>query len=291
MNKLHGAGAALLTAISMTGSAWAADMAVPVYPAPVIACSWCGFYAGLNLGAAIGRSEVNLTPTGFWNEIGGDPNAPFFGAAGSPSFNSTDFSGGGQIGVNSQWGSLVAGLEVDMEYLGFSASRDATFTGPAAAPFGGTPEMFHFSERVKDDWVSTQRLRLGWAVNPEFLIFGTGGLTLSQQSFSQTYTIPNFNGGGVAGLAPGFTVSTTGSGAVSKLVGGWTAGGGVEWRFAPNWSARAEYLYMDLGSVQFNSVLSGLPGYTAHHQEHMFENVARVAINYQFWAPPPVIGR
>jgi outer membrane immunogenic protein len=268
-----------------------------VYPAPVpvpvVKCSWCGVYAGLNAGGDWGRSEETLAPTGFWNEIGGDPNATSFGINGSPRLNRTNFSGGGQIGVNSQWDGLVAGLEVDMEYIGFSASRRASFTGPFGGPAGGTAEIFNYSDNVRDSWVSTQRLRLGWAANAAFLAYGTGGIALSQQSFSQSYNIPNFNGGGVAGLAPGFTANASGGGSVTKLVAGWTVGGGAEWKFAPNWSLRAEYLYIDLGSVHFDSVLSGISdgspigaGYTAHHTDHIWTNVARIAIDYHFGVTP-----
>ena len=282
--------AALITAISMTGSAWATDMPARVYRAPVaplpgVACSWCGVYVGLNAGANWGRSEATLTPREFWSQ---DPNAGFFGDSGSPAFKQTNFSGGGQVGVNSQSGNLVVGLEADMEYIGFSVSRNATFTGPFAGPFGGTAEVFNFADSVKNSWVSTQRLRFGWAASPAFLVYGTGGLALSEQRFSQTYTIPNFNGGG---LAPGFTASVSGTGSVSKLVAGWAAGGGAEWKFAPNWSVRAEYLYIDLGTVQFDSVLTGTAGggagaigigFTAHHEDHIWTNIARVGINYQF---------
>src|SRR5262245_17419407 len=280
--------AALITAISITGSAWAADVPARVYPAPlapVPVCSWCGVYVGLNAGANWGRSEATLTPSGFWSQ---DPNSGFFGASGSPEFNKTNFSGGGQIGVNSQWGNLVVGLEADIEYIGFSVSRNATFTGPFAGPFGGTSEVFNFDESVKNSWVSTQRLRFGWAASPAFLVYGTGGLALSEQSFSQTYTIPNFNGGG---LAPGFTASVIGTGSVSKLRAGWAAGGGAEWKFAPNWSVRVEYLYIDLGKVQFDSVLGGTAGggagpiglgFTAHHEDRIWTNIARAGINYQF---------
>ena len=169
--------AALITAISMTGSAWAVDMPAryraPVAPLPVVACSWCGFYVGLNAGANWGRSEPTLTPREFWSQ---DPNAALFGDSGSPRFKQTNFSGGGQVGINSQSGNLVVGLEADVEYIGFSVSRNATFTGPFAGPFGGTAEVFNFADSVKDSWVSTQRLRFGWAASPAFLVYGTGGL-------------------------------------------------------------------------------------------------------------------
>ena len=126
-----------------------------------------------------------------------------------------------------------------------------------------------------------------------FNVYATGGLALSQQNFSQTYAIPNFNGGG---LPPGFTANAVGTGSVSRLFAGWTVGGGAKFKLTPNWSVRAEYLYIDLGTAQFDTQLAGIAaggaspigaGYTAHHEDHMWTNVARVAINYQFegWAP------
>lgn len=37
---------------------------------------------------------------------------------------------------------------------------------------------------------------------------------------------------------------------------GWTADAGVEYAFAPNWTARIEYLYVDLGKFEFNGTAS-----------------------------------
>jgi outer membrane immunogenic protein len=282
MNKLHIAAAAFIAAIGMAGSACAADLYVPKYPAPEIECSWCGVYVGLNAGGDWGTSRVTLTPTGFWNEIGGDPNAGFFAANGSPTLSGSNFAGGGQVGVNGQWGGLVAGFEVDLEYIGFHSSRTASFTSPNAGPFGGSAEIFNYHENATNNWVSTQRVRFGWAVNPALLVYGTVGLALSEQNFSQTYSIPNFNGGA---LAPGFTSSASGTGSVSGLVAGWSAGGGVEWKFTPNWSVRGEFLYIYLLPVQANSVLTGNnigSGFTAQHQDQFSTAIARIAINYQF---------
>ena len=47
---------------------------------------------------------------------------------------------------------------------------------------------------------------------------------------------------GTGGMAFG-EPKTAGDG---KLRIGWTAGGGVEWAFAPKWSAKLEYLYTDI---------------------------------------------
>jgi outer membrane immunogenic protein len=226
-----------------------------------------------------------MTPTGLFVQ---DPNAPFFAAAGSPSFSPRSFTGGGQIGWNSQHGPWVMGLEADAEYIGLHASRAATFTAPLPNP---GQEVISFSENLKNDWVSTLRLRGGFATDT-FLIYATGGLALSEHHFSQTFAIPNFSAGG--GLEQTFTTGMSGGGGTSKLVGGFALGGGMEWKFAHDWSLRGEYLYIDLGKASFDAPLactSGGPGglcppapvgFTTHHEEHMWTNIARLAINYQF---------
>jgi len=278
-------GAALAAALGMAGPAWAADMppAMPMRAAPpAMACSWCGVYIGLNAGASWGQSETTLKPTGFWNQ---DPSAGVFASGGTFNLDQTNFTGGAQIGLNSQWGAFVAGLEVDAQWIGFNVSRKATFVSNVAGPLGSTPEVFNFSESIKNSFVSTQRLRLGWAVNPALLVYGTGGLAVSYQEFTQTYAIPNFNGGS---LAAGFTANATGGGQTASWVAGWSAGAGAEWKISSNWSLRAEYLYIDLGKVQFDAPTVGtvggqsIQGFTAHHENHMWTQIARMAINYQF---------
>src|SRR5262249_33843401 len=155
-------------------------------------------------------------------------------------------------------------------------------------PFGGAPEIFTFNDSFTNDWVSTQRLRFGWATDVS-LIYVTGGLALSQHNFSANYGSPNFNGGG---LAPGFVGQpVTGVGSINHLTAGFSVGAGIELKLNINWSIRAEYLYIDLGKSQFDTVLVGNTGgnggpigagFTAHHENHMWTNVARFALNYQF---------
>jgi outer membrane immunogenic protein len=285
MNKLFLTGAALLTAITLACPASAADLATKAPPAPAPVCTWCGWYVGLNGGYNWGNAKVTMAPTGLFVQ---DPNAPFFAAAGSPSFSPSKFSGGGQIGWNSQWGPWVMGIEADAEYIGLRASRTATFT--ALLPVPGQ-EIITFNEHLKNDWVSTLRLRGGWA-NDVLLVYATGGLALSQHRFSQTFAIPNSSAGG--GLEQTFTVGMNGGGSTSRLVGGFAVGGGAEFKFTRDWSVRAEYLYIDLGKTRFDATMvctSGGPGglcppapvgFTTRHEEDMWTNIARLAINYQF---------
>jgi len=221
-----------------------------------------------------------------------DPNALSVAQFGSPRFNRSSFTGGGQIGVNSQWLGMVVGLEVDLEYIGVRNDRAVAFTAPIAGPLGGVPERFSFTENVKDNWLSTQRLRLGWAWNQNALIYATGGLAVSRQSFTQTISSANFAGGA---LPPGFTAGVIAVGDNSHLRAGWTVGGGLEYKLGwSGWSLRGEYLYVDLGRVQSLSALAGTvggagaiePGFTFSHENHLWTQIARVGLNYQWGAVP-----
>jgi len=70
---------------------------------------------------------------------------------------------------------------------------------------------------------------------------------------------------------------------VSKTKVGWTAGAGAEWMFARNWSAKLEYLYVDLGS---DSAIGNFtppdPNFKVGYTWNARENIARVGVNYHF---------
>jgi outer membrane immunogenic protein len=112
---LAGAGFAALAA----GPAFAADLARPVYRAPVVyapVASWTGFYVGANAGYAWGDSDVTsifACPSGvcpFRNPV----NLATFTAGGTGSASKgSGFTGGVQAGYNWQVGNIVAGAEVD----------------------------------------------------------------------------------------------------------------------------------------------------------------------------------
>jgi hypothetical protein len=66
---------------------------------------------------------------------------------------------------------------------------------------------------------------------------------------------------------------------------GWTVGAGLEWQFAPAWSVKAEYLYVDLGSrsgtIVYNYPVANTSSLTTTVKER--DNIARVGLNYMFW--------
>jgi len=102
--------------------------------------------------------------------------------------------------------------------------------------------------KFSNPWFGTVRGRAGYAFN-NVLFYGTAGLAFGELR-AQTF---------------GWTESHT--------TAGWTAGVGAEVGFAPNWSAKLEYLYIDLSSSQF--AITGVSnGYSA--------SVVRAGVNYHF---------
>jgi outer membrane immunogenic protein len=120
-------------------------------------------------------------------------------------------------------------------------------------------------------WFGTFRGRLGFTAIPELLIYATGGLAYGQIDasadtfFSSTNHYPT---------------------SVSQTKAGWTVGGGTEWAFARNWSAKIEYLYVDFGNVSATALNAPAPadepGDSVRYTWHAKENIARVGVNYHF---------
>jgi outer membrane immunogenic protein len=102
--------------------------------------------------------------------------------------------------------------------------------------------------KFSNPWFGTLRGRLGYAMN-NILIYGTGGFAYGDVT------------GNFGGLDETHTLT------------GWTIGAGMEVGFTPRWSAKAEYLYMDLGDR----------GYTVTGVNNGFEtNILRFGVNYHF---------
>jgi outer membrane immunogenic protein len=290
MRKVLGlVGATLLFA----GPALAADLAVKAPRAlPLAVPTWTGFYIGANAGGTWSDSNsVDIDRTATGNFAPGQPNAAIFadnfaalttGSFGTGSNGS--FIGGGQLGYNWQSGMWVTGIEADIQ--GLAHQNNGTTTISAALDQFGNTNASAVSVDKSLRYFGTVRGRVGWLATPTLLAYGTGGLAY----------------GGVRTSASIATTTTNvliddafASNSVSDTRAGWTAGGGLEWMFAPNWSAKAEYLYYDLGHVDFNvgtiapillppAVSAGSPLFanSMHATTHFNGNIARVGINYHF---------
>ncbi|KAF2992274.1 outer membrane beta-barrel protein [Methylocystis sp. MJC1] len=289
-----------VAALALTaGSALSADLpsrkAPPVLPPPPPpAPLWTGFYVGLNAGGTWANNTIVYTGSGrmFDAVAGGYGSSSAFLGSFPAQVNSSGFIGGGQVGYNWQfYNSFVAGIEADIQ--GIAGSRNtATVASAVFNPvIGGNAAQIATVNRSLD-YIGTVRGRLGWLATPTLLVYGTGGLAYGGVTAStgilQTFTPP-------AGAAP----SISSAGAFSDTRVGWTAGGGVEWMFWPNWSAKVEYLYYDLGNVSYalsplTNANPGLNFWSVSQSRTRFNgNIVRAGLNYHFnWgAPAPVVAK
>ena len=106
---------------------------------------------------------------------------------------------------------------------------------------------------AKIDAFGTVRVRGGFAAD-RLLVYGTGGFAWARN----TYEISIFNA----------------SSSASQVHMGWTAGGGAEYAFSPNWSVKAEYLYFDLASRDYFP--AQLPSGALHF------STVKAGLNYRF---------
>lgn len=268
---------AAIAMIAITGSVNAADLA-PVYKAAPaaaapVAFSWSGFYLGGNVGVTWSDTRadpVSFTTTGV--DFSGRQAVGQF-----PSFDvgDTAFTGGVQAGYNFQFApNWVAGIEADINGSGLNKTDTRVFP---VTPFigGGFIDANTESATQKLSWLGTVRGRIGFTtLNNRLLAFATGGLAYGKIEDS-IYTIGVPNGAGP------FLISASSS----AVRIGWTVGGGLEYAFSNNWSAKAEYLYYDLGTQNLTLDYAPVPGdagNTITYRFHNNGNLVRAGLNYRF---------
>ena len=204
---------------------------------------WTGFYSGMNVGGAFGSPPVTTQAINVFS-IFTFPATALASAqsqTGSAPLHTGGVIGGGQIGYNFQfYNNWIVGIETDINGLGQRGHGSFANTTP---DFEGDSANAVVSSEKAVDWLGTVRGRVGWLVTPTFLIYGDGGLAYGGVRGS-TDVNAFFTPGGPHSDANSWTDA---SGSLSTTQVGWTAGGGVEWMFMPNWSLKVEYLYYDLG--------------------------------------------
>lgn len=156
--------------------------------------------------------------------------------------------GGGTVGYNWQMpgSQFVWGLEVDAAggSIGYRETAGATV----------------FRDRINAMGSVTGRLGVAF---DSVLLYAKGGYAWANNKASAD----------VAGVNV-FSQTRTHS--------GWTVGGGVEWMFAPAWSAKAEYMYADFGKANYGAALLP-PGIDVGASVH----TVKVGVNYHFgWGGP-----
>lgn len=224
--------------------------------------SWRDIYVGLNGGGAwsnpgtytwVAPSAVAVLapgatvwtppPTGASRDLSNQLAAASYLPDGSNSL--AGFIGGMQVGGNLRFdNNIVTGLETDLH--GVSGNTDSTVNAnTVTVPSGKLKGLYvNYAQRnTQLSYIGTVRGRLGYVVTPTLQLYGTGGLAYGGV-ISNTALFTSFAGGTAA--LPATTLSDAN---YQKTLVGWTAGGGLEWMFMPNWSFKAEYLYYDLGNA------------------------------------------
>jgi outer membrane immunogenic protein len=218
----------LLVSVSLaalTGNAVAADLAPRPYKAmPMAVYNWTGLYVGGHVGGSwVDENATLLSTTGpLLNPLG-----TVIGG------NRSGFLGGVQAGYNYQVSNWVLGVGADASWTDVSV---ATATAATLIPGGVT------NTQGRTNWYVTATGRIGYAWN-NVLVYGKGGAAWINENYSGSAS------------ALGNTVTTN---PITDTRSGWTAGAGVEYGFAPNWSVFAEYDYLAFGSKNY-TVTANVP--------------------------------
>ncbi|KAA3448269.1 porin family protein [Mesorhizobium sp. SARCC-RB16n] len=188
--------AVALGLFALGGTAYAADVVQeePPAPAPVAelpVASWAGPYAGINLGYGF-SGKTKEKDLGF-------------------STNTKGFVGSVFGGYQWQQENFVYGGEAELGYNGVKGDDNGVHS--------------------KGGFEGSLRARLGYAVTPEILLYGTGGL---------------------AGRSLKVQDDTFGSDTATMI--GWTAGVGTDIKLTDNVFGRVEYRYTDFGSKSFDNI-------------------------------------
>jgi outer membrane immunogenic protein len=283
-----------IAAASMTASAYAADLPARVMappPPPIPLCTWCGFYVGVNGGGAFTRAQS----LPYFETFGG---APFFPAVGAAEFgplpSRSGGFGGGQVGINWQWGMFVAGAELDAQAIRLNSAVATTITPYLAA---GNAISIATTQRI--DYFGTARGRVGIAFGgPGW--WGPGGY--GGPGWGGSVLVYATGGFAYAGVRDGFVMTDT-FGFTAANIGnngrtGFAAGGGIEWLFLPNWSIKGEYQYIGLRRGPNAAAVETVGGlgtaFAIRRTDPAIQmHTARIGINYHFTlAPPaPVVAR
>ena len=217
--------------------------------------NWSGFFLGVSApGALWGETVWSFANTG---------------ARAANNYSGVLAGGGG--GYNYQMGVLVLGGQVEWDWTnargGESFSGGNSFTCPVNSliniPTSGFPAghlagsvSFDCNTRMNSIFAATGRL--GYAFN-RLLLYGQGGLAVGD--VTAKIVSNSF-----------FPSGTFASG--SNTAVGWAAGAGMEFGLTQNISAKAEYLYFDLGNNTYNL---GVPVAISRNG-----NIGRVGLNYRF---------
>jgi len=231
-------------AMALLAAGDAATAADLGFPTKAAGMSWTGCHVGIQGGLGAGHNTWRDQPAA----------AGFVDANAVGETANTDMSGGlvgGQVGCDMQFsGAWVAGIQ------GMMAASD--IAGTNMDQFNDT-----WSLRTGVSWLAAGTGRLGFAVN-NVLLYGRAGGAWAHDRFEIENADVNL-----------------GTPQATRL--GWTAGAGMEWLFAPNWSA-----FLEVDYYGFSGTNVAFPGNAAAATPSFIANTSlsletfQVGVNYRF---------
>jgi outer membrane immunogenic protein len=254
-----------LAIVMVAGAAQAADLLTkaPVLKAPAGApFSWTGFYIGGHAGGGWGDKK--------WSDFFDPINTSDRTSGPDASYHVSGPLGGGQIGYNLQYGWTVFGIEADAsaaDIKGRGNNDPFTILGPTGS---GCLDL-NGACTTKIDALGTVTARLGVAVD-RALFYAKGGAAWVHEK----HTVRAFDLSAPNDPLFNFTSTT------SQTRWGWTAGGGIEYGFTQNWSAKIEYNYLDFGKDEVAFTLPAPSGFGVAGTLQQTMHVVKGGLNYRF---------
>lgn len=229
------------TFVFTASGALAADVIEPT------AYDWTGPYVGLQAGYGWGKDDLDVDST-----LGGELST--FSA---DDLTGDGFVGGAHAGYLIQSGSLVYGVEGDIEF--------ADMKGKEASPNGAGFSLGDYEKNI--DWLGSLRLRTGIAVD-RALFYATGGLAVGGVELDFDPTQEDFP----------YDIDAN-----DGTKWGWTIGAGVDYAISTSLSARIEYRYTDLAdtSLEINSYVGVVQDSAKAHFDNDFHAV-RAGLSWRF---------
>ncbi|MDR6759217.1 opacity protein-like surface antigen [Mycoplana sp. BE70] len=219
--------------------------------------TWSGCYLGANAG--YGRAEADATDTpyreGPYAGMGVFWNDGFYDRI---STDDGGLAGGVEAGCDRQFDlggtALVLGGVLDFSLMNLGATGNSAISSNTRATF----DM---------DWAASARLRAGVAAS-DVLFYVTGGYALANVDV-RAFSTPTPPTSGEMDVSGGGTE------------GGWVAGGGVEWRFQPNWSVGLEYLHYDFGTLTATGAATFPPDAFPRFENDVTFDTVRIGLKWR----------
>ena len=229
------------------------------------------------------RRRNLILPWTFLNTVTGAPLLPPAGSATIGATSQSGWIGGGQVGYNFTANKWLYGIEGDFQRTSekgvgnflcaapAAVAPAACLTGAGTFPPGSPGTTLSLSQAL--NWFGTVRGRVGLLISPTAFGYITGGLGFGSVNTSGTLGSNNVASG---------AINTSFSNTQTNI--GWTIGSGLEARIAgTNLTAKAEYLFLDLGTFHNSvaqSAATGIP-IGSNISSHIFDNVVRIGLNYK----------